>query len=578
MSSATPRLGPSKQAKSKPPEDPAPKASLLAQLSPEQREVAQRIIESPGSNFAVSAPPGVGKTFTMTTLARVLLGPEKCAGPSRVKVFVVAPTNLALMQWSKLHNDPNVKLTTAAALVGRGVKSPKVPPTTAVFDRKCGDLQGFVMGRAIEPEIDLVLILWDEFWNTPAEDVDNGFEIFSRVLQTTCTTIVMMGDPVQHKPVDGANPLLSSPFHELSRANTNMLPGLARRPLLKNLMTIPGESRRVCDAPDDVVELIAMAGHIEKLLRAGNLRQADREIQALQSCTAGLVAPPGKTAVYLTARRDQQWKRQLEALKPLTLDGAETLITGTPETPVEERTCIVVNHEHKLTRYVQDALIGGIKSSAKLSLPNGLRGKVVKLGRTKKKGKPGRKRRKLEVEEPVLPYDIAFFQPNGDQRVYAVPVTAVTTVTASTTHGAQGITMPDQVKVIFDCLNARSVYRTRADMVAAFVVALSRAKDAPTVIINYEPGLLLQVPDDEEEASKVETQVAEAFMATVQRLTAGKVPSIVPKKVRLKTPCRASLQRQLDAAFKNSPMVQIAQWNGDTKTATLESGLTVQAI
>ena len=559
-------------------DDPAPSASLLEQLSPAQREVAQRIIEAPGSNFAVSAPPGVGKTFTMTTLARVLLGSSKCAGPSRVKVFVVAPTNLALMQWVDLQNNPNVHLTTAAALVGRGVKSPKVPPSNTVFKRKCGDLQSFVMGRSIEPEIDLVLILWDEFWNTPAEDVDNGFELFSKVLQTTCTTVVLMGDPVQHKPVDGANPLLSAPFHELSRTNTSMLPGLARRPLLKNLMTIPGESRRVCDAPDDVVELIEMAGHIEKLLRIGNLRQADAEIQALQSCTAGLVAPPGKTAVYLTARRDQQWKRQLEALEPLTSEGVETLITGTPDTPVEERTCIAVEREHKLTRYIQDALIGGVKSSAKLSLSNGLRGTIVSLGRSKTPLTRGKKRRKLELEERDRPYDIALFRPHGDRRVFEVPVTAVTTTTASTTHGAQGITMPDKVKVVFDCLNARSVYRTRADMVAAFVVALSRAKNAPTIVINYEPGLILRVPDDAEETSKVEAQVSEAFMSTVQRLAAGKVPSIVPKKVRLRTPCRTSLQKQLDAAFKQSPMVQIAQWDVATKTATLASGITVQAI
>ena len=550
----------------------------LAQLSPEQREVAQAIIDKPGSNFAVSAPPGTGKTTTMSKLLSAVLGPKKCDRTGRVKAFVVAPTNLALMQWQHFKDDSDVYLTTSASLVGRGVTSPLIPPSTATFTRKCRDIQNFLMGRQSEPTIDLVLILWDEFWNTAAEDVDNGLEIMSKVLQTTCTTIVFMGDPFQHKPVEGASPLLSAPFHELSRSNIRMLPGLARRPLLKNLMTIPGESRRVCDAPEDIVELVSMAGSIEKLLRVGNWKRAEMELETLQSCTAGLVVPPGEKAVYLTARRDRQWHWQLKALAPLTESGVETHITGNEDTPVERRTCIAVGHEHKLIRYVKNALQGGAKSSAKISLPNGMRGKVTKLVRAASSSSRGRKRKRDDGED-LPPYEFALFSPHGHTgRPYQVPVTSVTTVTASTTHGAQGITMPDGKRVIFDCENAQSVYRTQADVTAAFIVALSRAKNAPTIVMNFERGLFKKAQDSSKEEIGLEKQVSDAFLRTVQRLTAGRVTSIVPNKVRLKTPSRQSLQVQLNKAYNASKWVRIRRWNADTSTATLESGLCVQAI
>ena len=138
--------------------------------------------------------------------------------------------------------------------------------------------------------------------------------------------------------------------------------------------------------------------------------------------------------------------------------------------------------------------------------------------------------------------------------------------------------MPAGHRVVVDLHRCTCVYQTRADLVAALVVALSRAKDAVTVVTNYPPGLLLQIPTAEAEQSDVTALVTSAFLGAVQRLLLGRVTSVVPRKVRLRQPSRKSLQTQLNLAFRDHPAVAIVRWDQATATATLRNGLEVQAI
>ena len=176
-------------------------------------------------------------------------------------------------------------------------------------------LVDFLVGRASDPQLNLVLVIWDEFWNTPAQDIDNGIELISTVTQTVTVTMVLTGDPFQLKPVEGRLSVMAGPFHELSRGDKSMLPRLSRRKLLQNLLTIPGESHRTRNASPDIAELVHAAARIEMLLRVGDLARADKELVELQNTTAGLRLPPGNGAVYLTATRERQLMRQREALR-----------------------------------------------------------------------------------------------------------------------------------------------------------------------------------------------------------------------------------------------------------------------
>lgn len=574
MSSASPLLGPSKEVKT--PEDKNGPSSEreLAQLSAVQLQVAQRIMETPGANIVVPAPPGRGKTFTMTRLVKAMIAAGMCRSTSTVRAIIVAPTNLALQQWGELRGNPSVKLLTAASLVGRGVGNPAIPPTVAVFERQRAMLTNFLIGRALDPQLNIVLVIWDEFWNTPAQDIDNGIELISTVTQTVCVTMVLTGDPFQLKPVEGRPSIMSGPFHELSRENPSMLPRLSRRKLLQNLLTIPGQSHRTINAPDDIVELIKAAERIEMLLRIGNMRLADKELVEYQTLTAGLRSSPGAGVVYLTATRERQFFRQKQALESFE-DGTETFITGKDGDDVKSRMCIAVGHEHVMMRYIKDATAAKSSSATKHALSNGTRGIVIGFDEPKKKPK---KRKRSDDESSSATPTHVIFQPHGSNNRLRVPITALTTTSAMTVHRSQGATMPDGHRVMIDLYNCGSVYRTRVDLVAALVVSLSRAKNAITVIMNYEPGLLLSIPEAQLEKSGVCSMVSTAFLGAVQRLMKGNITSVVPKKVRLSNPSRSFLQAQLNNAYGITPAVKIMRWDEDTKTATLTSGLKVQAI
>ena len=573
MASATALLGPSRVVTVTPPasEQAASNADRLAQLTPSQREVAQKIIGSRGSNIVLAAGPGVGKTFTMTRAVEGVLALQ------HTKAIVIAPTNMALQQWSTFENHKDVHLTTAAGLVGRGITTPRLPPSTAVFESRCHALRMFLLGCASELVLDLVLIIWDEAWNTPAQDINHGQDILSRVTQLVPVTMVFMGDPFQLRPVDGDSPLLSGPFHELTRANLDRFPHLSRRKLLENLITIPGVSQRTRNAPEEVAELVRVAARVEALLRSGRFRAADAALVELQSLTARMVPPAGPDAVYLTATRAQQLRRQLEALRAHP-DPDETLVTGLETDRAHDRTCVVVGTQHMLTRYVAEERLNARKSDSTKTFPNGLRGMVLKFDRATKRVRGGSrpKRRRVLTPEVATP-DYVQFRPEGETRSYRLPATAVTTTTAMTVHRAQGATMPAGQRVVLDLADCGKVYHDQQDLVAALVVGLSRAKDAPTIVVNYEPGALLRTRAAAEDRPVV-AQVTHAFLGMVQRVVAGGMVRIVPRKVRLQSPSRDSLQRQLNKAYKQSSFVQIKRWDPATNVATLVTGLEVQAI
>ena len=574
MVRATALLGPSKEVtviSAEAAEKSDESMDRLGQLVPAQREVAQKIIGTPGGSIVLSAGPGVGKTFTMTRTVDELLS------TGTFKAIVIAPTNVALRQWSALDGRKDVYLTTAASLVGRGILSPRLPPSTATFELQCSRLQHFLTGDAFNPRLDGVLVIWDEVWNTPAQDINNGQDILSKVTQVYSVTMVFMGDPFQLKPVDGDSPLLSGPFHELSRTNLSTLPRLSRRKLLENLITIPGASQRTQNAPDEVRELVDMAVEIERLLRLGDLVAADARLVELQRVTARMVPRAGPGAVFLTATREQQLRRQREAMGSHP-DPEQTLLTGTKVDRPENRTCIVVGAEHMLLRYVTEARVGGRKSAPIKAFSNGTLGVVTSLDHEPKVGRFKKRRRMLSSEPGTTNPHHVWFQPRGSTESYRIPATAVTTTTAMTIHRAQGSTMPAGVRVVLDLHRCTAVYREdRQDMVAALVVGLSRAQDAPTVVVNYEPGTLLRYQAASGELP-VSAAVTRAFLGMVQRLTAGGVVRVVPRKVRLKVVDRHSLQRQLDEAYSHAPQVKIVRWDPATAVATLASGLEVQAI
>ena len=125
MASATALLGPSSEVTA-----PRPTVSRRSRSTPSSRSCRpsssrwRSIIGTPNANLVVPAPPGRGKTFTMTRVVRAMIAAGMCRKSSTVRAIIVAPTNLALQQWDELRGNTSVKLTTAASLIGRGSATP----------------------------------------------------------------------------------------------------------------------------------------------------------------------------------------------------------------------------------------------------------------------------------------------------------------------------------------------------------------------------------------------------------------------------------------------------------------------